>query len=167
MEWLLNDAQTRSKVITLDSSGWVAQEMVKDEETAGWVVKIVRGDDEDMESSTLAVSKDRVGMWGKIKSILERVVRDTAEWPTDVNGNQDDQFPCHYLLAGYVFLTSTQLNQCSWLNLSAKTDRDFLVFKGNMWGQRFGNAKRIAQTPESYFNHPIDDSNEVLQMEIK
>lgn len=156
MAWMKQETTQRSKITILDH-GFVPFDVFQDEVSKCWAFKVKPGTWNDMACEGLAMSDSR----RKAKEALDPKWPNTARatWKKECEANREDDTPCHYLLAEKVYWT-TRPNAGTTYNFDEING--YKIFKKE--GERMtGCASRIAQTTETFYAQPFEDTEEVLK----
>ena len=156
LEWLRAQSAEQAKVYVIKDQ-YHPWKIFKDNHSGGWVFKLTEGEWPVMEG-VLKAGNGR----NESKIRLEGTWREATQavWPKTLESNPDDDRPCHYLLAKRVVWSSLPPSGVEIHSELTEGYRSF-EFAG---GETMGCAKRIAQTPETFFQHPFDDTEKVLKM---
>jgi hypothetical protein len=152
--WVKSQACAQAKVYAL-RGGFAPHEVFRDKHSGGWVLKLTPGVWPSMEGVLKAEETRR-----QSKQQLQSFWREAryATWPKQCVMNDDDEVPCHYLLAKRVIWSSLPPRGVAVVSTLTPTFRTF-AFEG---GETMGCASQIAQIPESFFQHPLDETNELM-----
>ena len=153
---MIQQIKSQSKIVMIEG-GHHPFETHQDEHTGGWVLKIKKGVWPVMEGK-LAHDKERTDINKRITKLWEPH-ETVARWPRKTTNPSDLENEGYYLLAKKVFWTSLPPQG---VMPAASHEKNYLVFHSPLEREAVGSARRIAQTAETFFNQPVEDTNWVF-----